>query len=103
MFRVSLRNLRLIRVSVVAASTVEKPNNLKVSFEEDHPGVGPPAIQEVEVARVISLCHLVSTAGLLHLPLLADPTLIVHIEEHLQKEERNAIVLTGGTIREPRM
>lgn len=102
MFRVSLRNPSLIRVSVVAASTVEKPSNLKVSSEEVRLGVDPPAIQEAEVALVVSPCLLISTAGL-HLPLLAGQIHIIHIEERPQKEERNAIVLTGGTIRGPRM
>lgn len=102
MFRVKMRNPYLIKVSVAAASTVEKPNNLKVSSEEVHPGVDPPAIQEAEVALVIGPYHLVSTAGLLHLPLLAGQAHIIRIEDHPQKEERSTIVLTGGTIR-PRM
>lgn len=81
-----MRNPRLIRISVVAASTMKKPSNLKVSSEKVPPGVDPPIIQEAEVTLVISPCHLVSTAGLLHHPLLAGQTLIIHIEERHQKE-----------------
>lgn len=87
MFRVNLRNPRLIRGSVVAASTVEKPSNLKHSSEDVHPGVDPPAIQEAEVSLVISPRHLVSTPGHHPPPLLAGQTPIIRVEECPRKEE----------------
>lgn len=103
MFRVKLRSPRLIRVSVVAACTVEKPSNQKLSPGEVRLEVDSLGVQEAEVFPVISPCHLDSTAGLLHLPPLAGRTRIIPIEEHPQKEKRNVIVLTGGNIRGPRM
>lgn len=97
-----MRNPRLIRASVVAASIVEKPRNPRLSFEEVRPGVDLPASQEAEVALHTSPCHLVSAAGLLRIR-LAGQALIIHIEEHPQKEERKAMDLKGGNIRGQRM